>query len=1105
VVRGWRGGWLVLVVSLVVVGSAPFAASAETAVPSAAASAPEARPPRAGRLSPRLAEVAAAQDHSTNAVAAAAELPETGPGALVWDRNGGVTVEVLLDEASPARLAALQRAGATVTATVEGSPRVTVAIDPSALANLSTLPGVRYVEEVLAPTSSAVCPTGVADEGDVQMNAGTARLASNVIGSGVKVGILSDSFNSLGGHATDAATADLPGVANPCLFNNTTSVLLDASGHDEGRAMAQIVHDLAPGAPLAFETAQGGPQAFANNIRSLQANGSKVIVDDVGYFEEPMYQDGEIAKAIRDVTALGTTYFSAAGNANVIVGGKNVSSYEAPSFRGTTCPLAVQALGYIVDCHDFNPLAGTDNGDSLTLLNSGHVLMSFGWNEPQLGISTDFDAYLINDAGQIVAGSGFDNASSQKAFEFISYTNNTGVTQNYRVVIGRYSGAAPRLKFIIHYARGSACPNFDCLAAAEYNTSANGDIVGPTIFGHSAVIGMGSIGAVKYSDNSQPEYFSSRGPATYCWGPVTGSFAALPLTPCQTKTIDVLATDGSQNSFFGSSTGFGTYRFFGTSAAAPHAAAVAALQLQAQPCRTPAEVLAAQRASAVPIGGFGVDAQGSGIVNAVGAINALAPCLPTHHFQVVAPPSSTAGQATSFTVNAVDINNKKVTNYSGTVHFTSSDGAATLPINTTLNLGTATLPATLVTAGSRTITATDTISASITGTSGAIDVGAPRGYHPLPSPVRILETRASVGAVQYNTPWGQGTDRNVHVVSNGVPLSAKAVVLNVAVVDGTLPSDLRIYPSGKPRPNASNLNFRAGQVLANSAIVAVGDNGDIQIYNNSGTVHVIADLIGWVDDGTGGGDRYVPMSTPARILESRAAVGAIQYNTRWGQETDRNVHVRGNGVPEVPAFATAVVLNVTAVDPSLPSDLRIYPSGSPRPGTSNINFAAGQNVPNLVIARIGTNGDIQIYNNSGTVDVVADVVGYYQPAAQGGNGYHPMTPTRILETRPAVGALQYGSPWGQAVQRTVHVTGGQVPLGATAVVLNVAAVDPSLPSDLRIWPTPQSRPNTSSLNFAAGQTISNLVVARVGTNGNIEIYNNSGTVDVVADIVGYYT
>ena len=361
--RGARYGWLVLVVSsLVLLSSAPFAASAGAAVPPPS----PAQAAKASRLSPRLQGAVASGEQTRRGRSEAAGLPGSGPGSLVFNANGGVTVEVTLDSHGPDRIAGLEAAGATITNNAPESPRVTVAIDPAKLGALANAPGVRYVQEVLAPKTNAVCPTGTVDEGDVQMAANTARTTFGVNGLGVKVGVISDSYNSLGGAPTDVANAELPGGSNPCGFTTGVGVLAESGSTDEGRAMTQIVHDLAPGATLAFATANGGEAIFAQHIRDLQAAGAKVIVDDVGYFAEPMYQDGEISKAVTDVTALGTTYFSAAGNANSIIGGKNVGSYEAPSYRPTSCPAAVTSRGE-VNCHDFDPSGGVSNADILTV------------------------------------------------------------------------------------------------------------------------------------------------------------------------------------------------------------------------------------------------------------------------------------------------------------------------------------------------------------------------------------------------------------------------------------------------------------------------------------------------------------------------------------------------------------------------------------------------------------------------------------------------------------------------------------------------------------------------------------------------------------------
>ena len=282
-------------------------------------------PPGAGALSPRLAELAKPEVRSAppEEQAEALSLAAEGPGSLLREGNR-VLAEVRFESGAAAAAEDLRAAGAKV---VDISPRyqtVTVAAKPDELTAIGEVPRVGGVTEVLAPIVRAVgCPSGATvSEGDSQLNAAGARSSFALDGSGVTVGILSDSFDraataiSGGPIAThaheDVLDGDLPGTGNPCGNAAPVGVLDDSAGEgaDEGRAMAQIVHDLAPGANIDFATAFTGELGFASNIRRLAAAGAQVIADDVGYFEEPFFQDGPIATAVNEVTAAGVSYFS---------------------------------------------------------------------------------------------------------------------------------------------------------------------------------------------------------------------------------------------------------------------------------------------------------------------------------------------------------------------------------------------------------------------------------------------------------------------------------------------------------------------------------------------------------------------------------------------------------------------------------------------------------------------------------------------------------------------------------------------------------------------------------------------------------------------------
>jgi Subtilase family len=543
-------------------------------------------------------------------------LPTSGPGSISERSGGRVLVDVRVSDTSASTLQRLRASGAQLTY-VDNSLRVVTAAVP--VARLSALaavqPQVLSVEEDLRPMVQAACPTGdFVSEGDSQLNVATGRTNHAVSGAGVTVGVLSDSYNRLNGAATDVTNGELPGDTNPCGYPDPVAVQADhlSSGNDEGRAMAQIVHDLAPGADLRFATANNSEPDFANQIRNLATAGAKVIVDDVTYFDEPMYQDGVVGSAVEDVSAHGVSYFSSAGNENTIVGGHDVASYEAPAYRPTACPASVVTSDPgVLDCHNFNPDPNSAADNTYGLSNSGSIRYVLGWNEPQFGITTDLDLCILSHAsGAVQFCSVANNLVTQKAFEAFS---NNSLSGSFDLVVARFAGAAtPRFKLISFRS---------ALTAVEYPTSSGGDVVGPTIFGHNASRSGATVAAIPYNDANTLETYSSRGPATYCWGPVDGTTPAAALPSCETATVDMSATDGVANSFFGG-TSTGVHRFFGTSAAAPHAAAIAALIVQDRPCLHPVQVMQAMTSTGQPIGSFGTDAAGGGRLDADAALTA---------------------------------------------------------------------------------------------------------------------------------------------------------------------------------------------------------------------------------------------------------------------------------------------------------------------------------------------------------------------------------------------------------------------------------------------------------------------------------------------------
>ena len=394
-----------------------------------------------------------------------------------------------------------------------------------------------------------------------------------------------------------------------------------------------------------------------------------------------------------------------------------------------------------------------------------------------------------------------------------------------------------------------------------------------------------------------------------------------------------------------------------------------------------------------------------------------------------------------------------------------------------------------------------------TGVRAATTVGGT--YHPL-TPSRILDTRNGTGG--FSSPVGAGGWINVQVGGQGgVPASGvSAVVMNVTVTDTTASSYLIVYPTGVSRPVASNLNWVAGQTVPNLVTVGLGTGNQVTAFNGVGSVNVVFDVEGYYSDNTSspGPDGLFNPLVPSRLLDTRNGTGAPL--AKIGQNSSLDLQVTGRGL--VPAVGVeAVVLNVTVTGPTAPSYLTVYPTGVTMPVASNLNFRPGQTVPNRVMVGLGTAGKVTIYNGVGATDVVVDVNGWFTDGSIAGVGsrFMPVTPARILDSRNGNGG--YATPWGPNSANPVTVAGrGGVPLMTdlnvpTAVVANITVTDTSTSSALVAWPDGAAQPLASDLNWQTGVTVPNLAVLQVGPTGKVDMFNYAGCVDVVMDVVGWFS
>jgi hypothetical protein len=393
--------------------------------------------------------------------------------------------------------------------------------------------------------------------------------------------------------------------------------------------------------------------------------------------------------------------------------------------------------------------------------------------------------------------------------------------------------------------------------------------------------------------------------------------------------------------------------------------------------------------------------------------------------------------------------------------------------------------------------------ASVVFPSSASAAPTTAGAYESVAPARVLNTLTGVGALK-GAVAAKGT---VHLKVAGVapvPAGVSAVVLNVAVVSPASAGFITVHGGGTARPPTSNLNFVKGQTVSNMVIAAVATNGVVDLYNGStGTVQLVADVSGYYLSGTPTDAGAYRSVTPSRVLNTLAGVGAL----KGAVAANGTVHLKVAGVGSVPAGVSAVVLNVAVVSPASAGFITVHRGGTARPPTSNLNFVKGQTVSNLVVAPVATNGVVDLYNGStGTVQLVADVSGYYLPGEPGDAGaYSSVTPSRILNTLAGVGAPKVAVPAGGTLNLQVAGMGGIPATGVSTVVLNVAVVSPASAGFITVHGGLTARPGTSNLNFVKDQTVSNLVSVKVGANGKVTLFNGStGTVQLVADVSGYY-
>ncbi|GAA1975975.1 S8 family serine peptidase [Amycolatopsis minnesotensis] len=576
--------------------------------------------------------------------ATASAVPNLRTGVAV-SRGGTVLVDIRVDKVGDDLLASLKTAGGAVRAisAKEASVRAELPLDRvSALAERGDVRRIEVADQAMtareleapvapsqamntnAPTAvkeskedkaarigaavkNAVGAATITSEGDRAHNADTARQQFGVTGVGTKVCALSDGVDSI---AASKAKGELPADVD-------VPAGQEGDG-DEGTAMLEILHDVAPGAKLGFATAFNSDASFADNIRALRFQSHcDVLVDDVIYFKESPFQDWIIAQAVNDVTADGALYFSSAGNEGSVRDG------TAAHWEGDFLDSGLTAGKFQGSAHNFAGTAGVQVYEPVSKASSAGIPVNLFWSDPLGASANDYDLYLFDQAGNVVSLSQDNQTGTQDPYERLDTPGGGGT--GLRIAVVKYSGENRYLS--LSALRGRFSDSTDGLKA--YNTP------GVTL-GHSAARQAFSVAATPaakafgrplepgdpanpvgpfpgtFSEASKVERFSSDGPRRMFY-----EANGTPITPGNVSSTggevrakpEITAADGVRTSV----SGFDP--FFGTSAAAPHAAAIAALVLSGNPGIRGSEVRDALVSTAVDIEAPGRDGvSGAGVI-----------------------------------------------------------------------------------------------------------------------------------------------------------------------------------------------------------------------------------------------------------------------------------------------------------------------------------------------------------------------------------------------------------------------------------------------------------------------------------------------------------
>lgn len=558
-----------------------------------------------------------------------------------------------------------------------------------------------------APVAASAAPAdcrSIPVDADLLLKSDLARAEFGVDGTGVKVGIISNSYNvnaSLSTEAENIADGLLPGADNPCGHSTPVHVLSDYPaptppsttplGDDEGRAMAQMVHGVAPGAELFFASAGVDYGDMIPAMDLLAAQGVDIIVDDVILDSEPFYQKSTISSRIDQLVADGITYLSAAGNNTALATGPlpgqdatPIGAWETSAYRPIGCGPALTAqLGTLAgteayDCMDFDPGVGeqptstytVDTGELPSTSVPGTTLVLaelktvMQWAEPFGAAAGDFEMFVTTNVTDTDLGTGTTGTVVAIPLDPSTAGDPMRIGNVLFVIDPAAPGAEVTMSVSLVRVTNSAEPRTDIEPAIGFTTITDGyqwavnadrwrsegpDTVGRSIVGHNGAPAAITVAATNAFGDERVENFSSLGPVTYYLASQADGGATL-AEPVVLNKPNILSVDGSRQNVLVAGPGYGSdvYQFEGTSSATPIAGAVAALALQLNPTLTPAELQALLARTATPLPSpyptiSAENSVGAGLINAQALLATIDAALPVPVTPVDRPVLASSG------------------------------------------------------------------------------------------------------------------------------------------------------------------------------------------------------------------------------------------------------------------------------------------------------------------------------------------------------------------------------------------------------------------------------------------------------------------------------